>query len=309
MKSVVEAVPWPLRVAAKEVGRRLDEAGGALRSKSRRPLLSFQGEAMSWARNGETLEVELHRAPCNEIGTTALSEYELLAEFIEAGAAGARAILFHSSVDKGFCAGADLRELYTGLLDNEATGGTRWGAAKKVRGFLDRIHHVFNVIDAAPMTTIGVMQGFCFGGGFELALTCDVLVAEKSARFAFPELRLGLVPGFGGIPRLRRDLGNSVIRDVLFTGRSISAKRAYELGLVSQLVARGKGLEVARQVGVQAARFDPTTTATAKRFVKPIPYAELEREKDLFISMLGSPTVERALRKFVESDDMRPYLP
>ncbi len=309
MKSAVEVVPWPLRVAAQEVSRRLDEAGGALRSKSRRPRLSFDGEAIRWSRSGETLEVELHRTPCNEIGTTALDEYEYLAEFIEGGAAGARAILFHSSVERGFCAGADLRELHAGLLSHDSTGGTRWGAAKQVRSFLDRIHHVFNVIDAAPMTTIGVIHGFCFGGGFELALTCDVLVAEKSARFAFPELRLGLVPGFGGIPRLRRDVGNSVIRDVLFTGRSISAKRAYELGLVSQLVARGKGLEVARQVGIQAARFDPSTTAAAKRFAKPIPFAELEREKDLFIRLLGSPTVERALRKFVESDAMRPYLP
>ena len=153
------------------------------------------------------------------------------------------------------------------------------------------------------------MHGVCFGGGFELALTADVIVADKSARFAFPELRLGLVPGFGGIPRLRRDVGNAVVRDLLLTGRSINANRAGEVGLVSQVVGRGKALEVARLVAQQAARFDAPTTAAAKRFTKPIPYAELEREKDVFIELLGSPTVERALRKFVESDDVRPYLP
>ena len=62
-----------------------------------------------------------------------------------------------------------------------------------------------------------------FGGGFELALTCDLIVADKMARFCFPELRLGLIPGFGGIPRLKRDLGNAVVRDLLLTGRSINA--------------------------------------------------------------------------------------
>jgi len=70
-------------------------------------------------------------------------------------------------------------------------------------------------------------------------LTCDVLVADKTARFCFPELRLGIVPGFGGIPRLRRELGNAVVRDILMTGRSLNAKKAQAVGLVSQVVAPG----------------------------------------------------------------------
>ena len=98
----------------------------------------------------------------------------------------------------------------------------------------DRIHAVMNALDMLPMTTVGVVRGVCFGGGFELALTCDVLIAEKSARFAFPELRLGLIPGFGGIPRLRRDVGNALIRDLLLTGHGINAPghgpRASSLG-------------------------------------------------------------------------------
>ena len=137
----------------------------------------------------------------------------------------------------------------------------------------------------------------------------DVIIAEKSARFAFPELRLGLVPGFGGIPRLERDVGNAVVRDLLMTGRSMNAKRANEVGLVSQVVARGEGLTVARKVAEQAARFDPETTRRAKRFAKPLPVERLRREKDLFIEMMASPVVVKALRKFVESTDVRPYLP
>ena len=85
-----------------------------------------------------------------------------------------------------------------------------------------------NTIDAAPLTTIAAVHGVTFGGGFELALVCDLIIADKMARFCFPELRLGLIPGFGGIPRLKRDLGNAVVRDLLLTGRSFNATKAQQ---------------------------------------------------------------------------------
>ena len=112
-----------------------------------------------------------------------------------------------------------------------------------VRDFLERIHAVLNAIDAAPFVTIAAVHGICFGGGLELALACDIIVADKMARFAFPELRLGLIPGFGGIPRLKRDLGNAFMRDLLLTGRSVNAARAQAVGLVSQLAGRRRGAE------------------------------------------------------------------
>jgi enoyl-CoA hydratase/carnithine racemase len=301
-------VPWPLRIAARKVRRKVQDAAARLGANADAPPI-YRGKALGWALEGQTLEVELFREPCNELGTTALAELELLADFVRHGAGGARALLFYSSVPKGFCAGADLRELYEGIVQRKAGGASRRQMGREVRSFLDRIHRVFDTFDMAPITTIGAIHGFCFGGGFELALTCDVLVADKSARFAFPELRLGLVPGFGGIPRLRREMGNAAVRDVLLTGRSINAARAHQIGLVSQVVARGQALEVARKVAEQAARFDPFTTRVAKELTKPLPKAELAREKDLFIELLASPVVEAALRKFTESTDVRPYLP
>ena len=130
-----------------------------------------------------------------------------------------------------------------------------------VRDFLERIHRVMNAIDAAPLTTIAAVHGVTFGGGFELALTCDLIVADKMARFCFPELRLGLIPGFGGIPRLKRDLGNAVVRDLLLTGRSINATKAQAVGLVSQVTAEGDALRVARATAAQLAKFDRETAA------------------------------------------------
>src|SRR4029077_17575192 len=113
----------------------------------------------------------------------------------------------------------------------------------------------------------------------------------KMARFCFPELRLGLIPGFGGIPRLRRDVGSAVVRDLLLTGRSINATKALSAGLVSQVAAEGEVLRVARATGAQIGKFDRTTSAAAKRFLKPIPHEELQREIDLFFELFQKPPV------------------
>jgi enoyl-CoA hydratase len=171
------------------------------------------------------------------------------------------------------------------------------------------MHRVMNTIDAAPMTTIAAVHGVTFGGGLELALTCDLIIADKMARFCFPELRLGLIPGFGGIPRLKRDVGNAVVRDLLLTGRSINAAKAQSVGLVSQVTAEGGALRVARATSPQLKKFNRETAIAAKRFIKPIPHEELRREIEIFCELLTRPTVEAGLRKFVESTDPFPYLP
>src|SRR5439155_22299267 len=132
-------------------------------------------------------------------------------------------------------------------------------------------HAVLNWLDEAPFVTLAAVHGVCFGGGLELALVCDVIIADKMARFAFPELRLGLIPGFGGIPRLKRDLGNGFVRDLLLTGRSVNATRAQAVGLVSQLAAEGEPLKLAQSTAAQITKFDAVTRIAAKKFIKPIP--------------------------------------
>ena len=91
------------------------------------------------------------------------------------------------------------------------------------------------------LTTIAAVHGVTFGGGFELALVCDIIIADQMARFCFPELRLGLIPGFGGIPRLKRDLGNAVVRDLLLTGRSFNVTKAQQIGLSEPDCRRRRG--------------------------------------------------------------------
>jgi enoyl-CoA hydratase/carnithine racemase len=265
---------------------------------------SFTGKCLRWEWRDGVIELTLDREPANEIGTAVLAELEQFVSSFPALTPETAVCIISSNRKHGFSAGADLRELYRSaaqLGEKERLAG--------VRTFIDRIHAAFNAIDTAPFTTIAAVHGVCFGGGFELALTCDIIIADKMARFAFPELRLGLIPGFGGIPRLKRDLGNAFIRDLLLTGRSVNATRAQSVGLVAQLAAEGEALHIARATAAQIVKFDGVTRAAAKKFIKPVPHEELRREIDLFCELFARPTVMAALKKFVESSDAMPYLP
>ena len=163
-------------------------------------MKEFQGKALRWQWRDGVVELTLDREPLNEIGTVLLGELEGFVAAMDDLAPVTSACIIASARPGGFCAGADLKELYYGALplsEDERMAG--------VRSFVERIHAVANAIDAAPFVTFAAVHGLCMGGGLELALVCDQIVADKMSRFGFPELRLGLIPGFGGIPRLRRD--------------------------------------------------------------------------------------------------------
>ena len=264
----------------------------------------YTGKTLSWRLSDGVVELALDQPPANEIGLAMRDDLERFVAALPALESKASALIVHSLQKAGFSAGADLRELYAQARQMEATA-----AAKGVRAFLERIHAVLNRLDTSPLTTIAAVHGVCFGGGFELALVCDLIIADKMARFCFPELRLGLIPGFGGIPRLKRDVGNAVVRDLLLTGRSINATKALSVGLVSQAVAEGEALRVARVTAAQTSKFDRATSAAAKRFIKPLPAEELRREIEIFCELFTRPAVMEGLRKFVENSGPHPYLP
>lgn len=276
-------------------------------SKGRRgasALKEFRGEALRWEWRDAVVELTLDFAPLNEIGMVMLADLEKFVAAFGGLAPITSACVIASARPGGFCAGANLKELYQDALPLSPKK-----RAAGMRAFLKRIHAVMNALDAAPFVTIAAVHGLCMGGGLELALVCDLIVADKLARFGFPELRLGLIPGFGGIPRLRRDVGNGFIRDLLFTGRTVKAASAQQAGLVSQLAGEGYALQVARSMAQQVTKFDSETRVAAKKFLKPIPYQELQREIDLFCKLFNRPVVMESLRRFVETDDPMKHLP
>jgi enoyl-CoA hydratase/carnithine racemase len=268
------------------------------------PVKEFRGVALRWEWRDGIVEITLDREPLNEIGTLMLGELEKFVAAIDGLAPITSACILSSARPGGFCAGADLKELYYTALPL-----SRAKRADGIRTFVQRIHRVANAIDVAPFVTIAAVHGLCMGGGLELAVLCDLIVADKMARFGFPELRLGLIPGFGGIPRLRRDVGNSFIRDLLFTGRTVKAEAAQQAGLVTHLAGEGYALQVARSMAQQITKFDAETRVAAKKFIKPIPYPELREEIALFCRLFDRPAVMESLKRFVETDDPLKHLP
>jgi enoyl-CoA hydratase len=267
-------------------------------------MKSFNGKTLRWESRDGVIDLTLDHDPANEIGSAMLAELEKFTAAFGTLSPETSVCIISSARKSVFSAGADLRELYRDaapLREKERLAG--------VRDFLERIHAVLNALDAAPFVTIAAVHGVCFGGGLELALACDIIIADKMARFAFPELRLGLIPGFGGIPRLKRDLGNAFVRDLLFTGRTVNAARAQAVGLVAQLAGEGEALRIARSTAAQITKFDAVARAAAKKFIKPIPHEELRREIELFCELLMRPPVMAALKKFVEDSGPMPYLP
>jgi len=263
------------------------------------------GQTLSWSlAEGGLLEVVLHREPLNEIGEQTVTDLEALLP--ELARDDVRGVLLHSGLERGFSAGADLRALHEAFAEQG-----QQAAMPQVRALVERIHVVLLALDEAPLPTVAAVHGVCFGGGLELALTCDLIVADRSARFAFPELRLGILPGFGGLPRLLRDVGNAHVRDMLLTGRSLNADAALRAGLVSQVTGAGKHLDVARRLLAQIVKHDPVALAAGKAFVKPSPRDALRREVDTFCELIARPEAAQALAEFVaraEGDDPLPYL-
>lgn len=140
-------------------------------------------------------------------------------------------VVLAAAGDNAFCVGADLKE--RNLLDDAGWMRNR----VLMRGLFDSLR-------ALPQPTIASVFGFALGGGFELALNCDLIVASNDAQFGLPEVRVGIVPGGGGTQALVRRLGPARAKDLIFTGRRISAEEARDLGLVARVVERD-GLESA----------------------------------------------------------------
>jgi enoyl-CoA hydratase/carnithine racemase len=140
-------------------------------------------------------------------------------------------VVLAAAGDRAFCVGADLKE--RNLLDDAGWMRNR----VLMRGLFDSLR-------ALPQPTIASVFGFALGGGFELALGCDLIVAADDAQFGLPEVRVGIVPGGGGTQALVRRLGPARAKELIFTGRRIGAEEARDLGLVAKVVERG-GLESA----------------------------------------------------------------
>lgn len=141
----------------------------------------------------------------------------------EVAKSSARALLVTGTGTKAFCAGADIAELTNRDLEAQKRGA-EFG------------QQVFARLDTLPMPSVAIVNGYAFGGGLELALACTFRLATANAKVGLPEIKLGLIPGYGGTQRLPRVIGEARAMELILTGRTVAADEAHRIGLVNRLV-------------------------------------------------------------------------
>lgn len=167
----------------------------------------------------------------------------------------ARVIIITGSGERAFCAGADISEL-------QALNSAREGFEHSRHS-----HQVLFAMEQLDKPIIMAVNGYALGGGMELAMAGDIILAADNAAFGQPEVNLGIIPGFGGTQRLPRLVGRTRALELIMTGDRISAEEAFRIGLVNRVVPRGELLATARGIAETIAQKGPVAVALAKRAV------------------------------------------
>ncbi len=177
--------------------------------------------AIRFERIEELALVTLDRPEAlNALNGSVLREFALALDEVEKG--DARALLITGAGTKAFCAGADIKELL-GRGQSAARAASRFG-----QGLLSRL-------EGLKVPSIALINGYAMGGGLELALACTLRIAVKGARLGLPEIKLGLIPGYGGTQRLPRLVGQARALEMILGGRAVEAEEALAMGLVNRL--------------------------------------------------------------------------
>ncbi|MDX8360220.1 MULTISPECIES: enoyl-CoA hydratase [Bacillaceae] len=202
------------------------------------------------------------------------------------------AVILTGAGSKAFMAGADIRE-FPSLIG-------KTGLKSK---FLES-HHVLNYIDTFSKPTIAVLNGITFGGGCELALACDIRIAENHVQIGLPEIKLGLFPGGGGTQRLPRLIGEARAKEMIFTGEPIYAEEAWRIGLVNKVVASGKGLLAAQEMAMTICQYSLAAISRSKQAIQEggqlTVEAGLKREAELFEEVFQTADIKEGVKAFLE---------
>ncbi len=201
-----------------------------------------------------------------------------------------RVVVITGAGDKAFIAGADIAEF---------AGRT---AISQREIMLER--GLFNAVDTFPKPIIAMVNGYCLGGGCEVALACDIRVASETASFGQPEINLGIIPGGGGTQRLPRLVGEGKAMEMILTGEIIDAQTAFNLGLVNHVVPADQ-LEIkTMEIANRMAEKSPIALRLAKEAIKLASRSNLDeglrREVDLFALCFSSEDKDEGVKAFLE---------
>jgi enoyl-CoA hydratase len=203
--------------------------------------MSYQNLLLEQAEPGIYVLTVNRTQALNALNAATLGELAQAVAQVAADA-GARVLLVTGAGDKAFVAGADISEMQQLTVD-------------QARAFSEQGMRVMHALEALPVPVIALVQGYALGGGCELALACDWIIASERAVFGQPEVNLGIPPGFGGTQRLARLVGRARALELVTTARQVKAEEALAIGLVTQVVPaaelRDRGLAVARTIAAK----------------------------------------------------------
>ncbi|WP_185113158.1 MULTISPECIES: enoyl-CoA hydratase [Peribacillus] len=201
------------------------------------------------------------------------------------------AVLITGAGDMAFAAGADIKE-FPNLMGNP-----------NMKETVKEGHAVLTMVDQFPKPTIAVLNGLTLGGGCELALACDLRIAEAQVQIGLPEVKLGLFPGGGGTQRLSRLVGNAKAKEIIFTGDPLDAKEAEKIGLVNKVVGKGSGLAEAKMLASRITRHSLQALSRIKKAINDGSEATLEEglelETNLFVEIFQTEDVKEGVSAFL----------
>ena len=203
----------------------------------------------------------------NAMGHDLARDLEAALDRLEA-AHEVRAVVATGAGDRAFSVGGDIKERGAMSLDE------RWEHAL-------RLGRCFHRLEALPVPVIAAINGFCFGGGMEMAVACDLRIASERAEVGFLEVKLGVFPGAGGPARLTRLVGKGRAKLVLYTGRRFPAAEALAMGLVERVVPQGRLMEEACALAAEIAANGPLAVRALKRLVDTCYEADLAASQEL----------------------------
>jgi enoyl-CoA hydratase/carnithine racemase len=217
-------------------------------------VISANFEQIELSEEGYVATVRLNRPDrYNALGSLIVDELGRALERVE-GFEQVRAVILTGAGEKAFCSGVDLKERA------EMTAEERWAHNRALNAFAERLARL-------QMPTVAALNGLAFGGGLEITLACDFRIAAEGAEFSLPEVGIGIVPGAGGTQRLPRLIGPTKAKELILTGRRVSADDALHMGLVSKVVPRISLMEEARSLAEDIAANSPLALAYAKAAV------------------------------------------
>ncbi len=226
----------------------------------------------------------------NALNSKTMDEIESVVENLEKNKE-VRAVVVTGAGEKAFVAGADINEL--AVLDGP-----------NGKAFAQRGQAIFSRLEELDKPVIAAVNGYALGGGCELALACHIRIASENAKFGLPEVSLGVIPGYGGTQRLPRLVGTSMALQMILTGEMISAREAYRVGLVNQVVPQGELMAAAEKMVetiLSRSPFAVRRALFAVRYAQQVSFQQgLDIEANLFGEVCGSQDKSEGTRAFLE---------